>query len=244
MAWRILVAPEGDAAWQMAVDEAVLEAVRLELSPPTLRLYGWRTPALSFGYSQRLEGLNAAGLELVRRPTGGRAVLHADDFTYMVATGGLPDGVSASYRYLAGALARAIAHLGLEGQLIAGAAGQGRHASCFASATQADLCALGRKLVGSAQVRRGGTVLQHGSLYFEYPQALADMVFGEGHPAPVDLVTALGRRPEWAEVEAAFRAGFAEFFGGEWEEGELTEFEQARAEAKQADFRLTAEALA
>ncbi|MFP5502167.1 MAG: biotin/lipoate A/B protein ligase family protein [Candidatus Sericytochromatia bacterium] len=240
--WRLLDAPAGSGAWHMAVDEAVLEAVRQGLVPPTVRFYRWEKPTLSLGYAQRTDALDLAacdreGLEVVRRPTGGRAVLHADDFTYMIAADGLPEGVSASYRYLAGALSRALGRLGLEAQLVAGPAGQGRSPACFASATAADLCAQDRKLIGSAQVRRGGAVLQHGSLYMRYPRALADLALGEGHPAPNDLQAALGTAPTWEAIRAAFLEGFQAYFGGEWAEGPLTDWERDRALSRQESYR-------
>lgn len=87
MSYRLLRYSENNAVWNMAVDEAILEAHRLGLSPPTLRFYGWAPPAISFGYAQKVEPeliqhIIAHGFEVVRRPTGGRAVLHEGDLTY------------------------------------------------------------------------------------------------------------------------------------------------------------------
>jgi lipoate-protein ligase A len=231
--WRILDTEEAAGEWNMACDEAILEAHRRGLVPPTLRFYRWSRPTLSLGYAQKLEGIDleacrAAGVDVVRRPTGGRAVLHAGDLTYSIVAGGLPDGVSASYRYLAAAIARGLAELGLEGQLVAGSAAPGRSADCFAVATQADLCVTGRKLMGSAQVRRAGVVLQHGSLYLRYPRALAAQVLqGEGD-RPIDLESALGRVPAWEEVREALLTGFSTYLGGTWESGDLTPDENQR----------------
>lgn len=221
----------------MAVDEAILEAHRLGFVPPTLRVYRWAAPTLSLGYAQRWDGPMVAGVGLtpvagaipvVRRPTGGRAVLHAGDFTYSIVTTGLPEGVKASYEVLAAGLARAIAGLGLETQLAPGALGSGRSPDCFQAVTQADLQAAGRKLVGSAQTRRAGAVLQHGSLYLAFPEALATEVFGAGDRQVADLRTLLGREVGWDEVKAATIAGLGAHLGVTFQPGELTDWECRR----------------
>ncbi|MFN3432468.1 MAG: biotin/lipoate A/B protein ligase family protein, partial [Candidatus Sericytochromatia bacterium] len=228
-AWRLLDTGEGDGAWNMAVDEAILEAHRLELVPPTLRVYRWARPTLSLGYAQRWTGPSAEGIDVVRRPTGGRAVLHAGDFTYAVVTKGLPEGVKASYERLATGLARAIACLGLETQVAPGTLGAARSADCFAASTQADLQAAGRKLIGSAQTRRAGAVLQHGSLYLRYPSDLAAEVFGDADREVADLAGLLGREPAWDEVKQAFVSGLSEELGARFEPGELTPWENEKA---------------
>jgi lipoate-protein ligase A len=220
-----------DGAWNMAIDEALLEAHRLDLAPPTLRLYRWSRPTLTLGYAQRLDGfdvdtLRAAGIDVVRRPTGGRAVLHAGDFTYSMVASGLPEGVSASYGVIAEALATALGRLGLECALAPGALECGRSADCFKAATQADLMAAGRKLIGSAQTRRAGVVLQHGSMYMTYPTALAKTVFGEAHREVADLTGLLGRSLDTPEVSNAFVGGIGERLGIRFVPGELTAWER------------------
>ncbi|MNS23734.1 Octanoyltransferase LipM [compost metagenome] len=230
-AWRLLDTGEGDGAWNMAVDEAILEAHRQGLVPPTLRVYRWAKPTLSLGYAQRWTGPMVAGIDIVRRPTGGRAVLHAGDFTYAVVTKGLPEGIKASYERLALGLARAIGCLGLETQVAPGTLGAARSADCFAASTQADLQAAGRKLIGSAQTRRAGAVLQHGSLYLRYPSELAAGIFGDTDREVADLVSLLGREPAWDEVKQAFIAGLAEELGARFEPGELTPWEAELAQS-------------
>ena len=229
-AGRLLDTGVGDAAWNMAVDEALLEGVRLGMSPPTLRVYRWSRPTLSLGRAQ--QGFATAGVATVRRPTGGRAVLHAGDFTYAIATDGLPPGVRASYTILADALGLALAKLGVPDVVCGGVCGPGeqppappgRSPDCFAAITSADMRLLGNKLIGSAQARREQAVLQHGSLYLRYPQALAERVFGV-RPAVADLATVLGREPGWEELTAAFAAAFGEVLGLAWGPGELSGWE-------------------
>ena len=231
--WRLLDTGAAPGAWNMAVDEALLEALRLGLVPPTLRAYRWARPTLSLGYAQRTDSVDlaaaaAAGVDVVRRPTGGRAVLHAGDFTYAVAVTGLPAGVAASYRALAAALVEALRALGLQASLAPGTARPGRSAACFATATLADLVVDGRKAIGSAQVRRAGAVLQHGTLYLTRPAAHAARLLPD-EAEVADLAGLLGAAPPWEAVRDAFVAGFARAFDVALVPGPLTAWEAERA---------------
>jgi lipoate-protein ligase A len=158
-----------DAAGQMAADLACLDAVAAG-GPPMLRFYSWDPPGLSLGRFQPDEDVDrdacaAHGVEVVRRPTGGKALLHGADLTYAVALprpAGAAGHVDALYRRLAGGLIAGLARLGVTATIGTdhGAAG----AVCFAATQGADLRVGDRKLCGSAQVQRGGAVLQHGSV--------------------------------------------------------------------------------
>lgn len=241
--WRLLETGDGPGDWNMAVDEAMLEAHRLGLVPPTLRLYRWARPTLSLGYAQRLEGLDvaalrAAGVELVRRPTGGRAVLHAGDQTYAVVTSGLPAGVSASYRVIAAALVDGLTRCGLAPAIVPGATRPGRSAACFASSTRADLVVDGRKVVGSAQLRRDGAVLQHGTIYLERPAALAARLLPDERDV-ADLASLSGAVPSAEAVRAALAIGIARTFGVALEPGALTPWEATRAAESAVRFRVS-----
>jgi lipoate-protein ligase A len=139
-------------------------------APPALRFYRWDPPALSLGHFQSeadvdFDACRRLGVEVVRRPTGGRALLHGGDLTYSVALPrplGVAGSVDAVYGYLARGLIAGLARLGVEAAIARhdGPAGP----VCFASQQGADLRVGDRKLCGSAQVRRGGAVLQHGSV--------------------------------------------------------------------------------
>jgi lipoate-protein ligase A len=238
--WRLILDDAADGAWNMALDEAILEAHRVGLSGPTLRLYRWAAPTLSLGYAQRcspeqLAAWRVAGATLVRRPTGGRAVVHAQDFTYSVVSSGLPPRVSDAYAVLSGGVVAALQSLGLEAGLAPGRGAVTRSASCFASATPADLVANGHKVCGSAQVRRQSAVLQHGTLYLAEAPEWAWLPEG---PAVQSLAGLLGQSVSWDAVAAAFAQGFAEAFPGAWEPGTPREWEQARAQEQQARYRL------
>jgi lipoate-protein ligase A len=153
----------------MAADEALLDAVAAG-GPPTLRLYRWDPPALSLGRFQPDDDVDAdacarLGVEVVRRPTGGQGLLHGADLTYAVAMprpAGAAGSVDAVYTWLAGALIGGLARIGVEAAIARhdGPAGP----VCFAGQQGADLRVGERKLCGSAQVRRDGAVLQHGSI--------------------------------------------------------------------------------
>jgi lipoate-protein ligase A len=180
------------AAGQMAADLAMLDAV-VAGGPPVLRVYQWQPPALSLGRFQPDDDVDAAAcaardVEVVRRPTGGRALLHGADVTYAVAFA-QPTGdagrVDALYEWLAGGLIAGLAGLGVTAAVARndGPAGP----VCFAGQQGADLRVGDRKLCGSAQVRRDGAVLQHGSvLRRRLPFDELDLVHARPGDPPVD----------------------------------------------------------
>src|SRR5579864_965576 len=162
-----------EAALNMAIDEAILlHHLRGEV-PPTLRVFRWNQPSISLGRFQNvereieLERCGERGVALVRRPTGGRAVYHQDEFTYSIVIGkryGVPSGIVAAYAYLAQGLLAALQLLGVQAEVSDERVKKHPSAACFASSTQADLTSGGFKLVGSAQVWKGEALLQQGSL--------------------------------------------------------------------------------
>jgi|YNPNPStandDraft_1061719.scaffolds.fasta_scaffold01077_5 lipoate-protein ligase A len=245
--WRLLRSAPADGATNMAVDEAILCAVAAGLVPPTLRFYAWQPPCLSLGRAQpagdvRLEELRAAGCDLVRRPTGGRAILHIDELTYsVVAPEGEPrvgGGVVESYRRLSTGLTRGLELLGVK-NLAADRRVQKRPADgpvCFEVPSDYEITAGGRKLVGSAQVRSRGVVLQHGALPLEGDIArICAFLKANATPAHVraratTLAEALARPVSWEEAAAALAEGFAQALNLHLVPGELTAEERAWAE--------------
>ncbi len=244
-AWRVVIDGAGDGAWNMAVDEAILEAYqRADPKPaPTLRLYGWRPATLSLGRSQNAEGSHDArvvsleGIGLVRRPTGGGAVLHEFERTYAVigALGTPPfsGGVIASYRTIAEALRRGLIRLGVAAIPVEPTHGSSRDtpAACFERLGAWELVANGRKLVGSAQARRRGALLQHGSIPWRLDPSRLAAVFGSPVDASrfTDLETTRGAAVDPSSVDAACVDGFEETFCARLVQGSLTESEALRA---------------
>lgn len=254
MNWRLLLTPPSSGAWNMAADESILEHIHRGESKPTLRLYAWNPPCLSLGRAQPfkdadLTRLRARGWDVVRRLTGGRAILHTDELTYSV-TGGedvpaLAGGVLESYNRIARALMYAIRELGLPVEMkehSAEPAALNPNPVCFEVPSAYEITVNGRKLIGSAQARKKEGVLQHGSLpLFGDLTRICDALFFESEEQretaaqrllarAVNVESVLGRRVSWEEAAEAFVKGFETQLGIRFERGGLSPSELARAE--------------
>lgn len=171
----------------MAIDKWLLQKHISGQIPPTLRFYNWSPISISLGYHQRnypshWDNLIWQGqpIELVKRPTGGRAVLHQGDLTYAIITSGFSGKRSEIYSQICQFLIAGWHSLGID--LTYGETGRGyiHHPNCFGTATAADLiCADGYKLIGSAQLIQSGAILQHGSIRLNPDRALFSQVFNE-----------------------------------------------------------------
>jgi len=222
----------------MALDLWLLAQCCQGRSGPVLRFYTWQPPALSLGYHQRRYPAawgqllwQGQPLDLVRRPTGGRAVLHAGDLTYAIAHPHLPGSRQQVYEQLCAVLIDGWRSLGVE--LRYGTAGRGyaQQANCFALATGADLVtAAGSKAIGSAQQRRGAAVLQHGAMRLSGSGGLYERLFREPEPPP------LGVAPEAAI--AALRQAWEDAFAANLVEEPLSAAEVAAVQAIAAQFRV------
>jgi lipoyl(octanoyl) transferase len=251
--WRLVKTEPAPGSWNMAVDEAILEAVGAGKALPTLRLYAWNPPCLSLGFAQPVADVDQAALarngwQLVRRPTGGRAILHTDELTYaVIAPLGEPrmaGGVLKSYCRLAEALVRALESLGLPAQADKEYAlpqdAQAGGAVCFEVPSNYEITVAGKKLVGSAQARRKEGVLQHGSLplygnlaritqALAYPDEATRARAAERllkHAANAEM---LGRTITWEAGAAAFASAFQETLTLDLVEQSLTPAELERA---------------
>ena len=173
--WRLLRSGPCSPTWNMAVDEAMYRLMKLGAIPPTLRLFRWNPSAVSFGHFQDIESPElqdylAQGYQLVRRPTGGLAVLHAGDLSYAMA--GMPGecgfarNARGLYRQAHESLQEAFTFVGLQPALYAGGEHRSVSGLCSAVPMRSDLILDGgKKIGGSAQVRGGGAVLQHGVIH-------------------------------------------------------------------------------
>jgi lipoate-protein ligase A len=178
--WQIEEEFDCAGAHHMERDEALArERVVHPALPSVLRLYSWRPAAVSIGYQQKMETIDleacrARGIEVVRRPTGGRAVLHKEEITYAVITRAAPiDGLYAVHNKIVNALVRSMEHLSSVATSVASLLVTPRSAlgqkttlpvACFASAARHEVTWQGKKVIGSAQRRFGEVVLQHGSI--------------------------------------------------------------------------------
>lgn len=185
--WRLMPLWQGQGQLQMAIDQWLFEQCHQGQHPPVLRFYRWEPAAISLGFHQKewpshwqtLRWQNES-INLVRRPTGGRAVLHAGDLTYCIVLPHQSGHRRQTYEYICEFLIQGWRSLGLELQF--GTAGRGYQHSvnCFGSATSADLVTpSGVKFIGSAQAWRGQTVLQHGSMQLQSNLELRQTIFGE-----------------------------------------------------------------
>lgn len=254
--WRFLNTGLRDGATNMALDEALLAGVDRGDSSPTVRVFGWLPPTVSVGHSQDAEAeldLDAcarAGVGVVRRPTGGRAVLHAGELTYSVVgpSGEAPLGATIleTYRAIGEALVAGLGALGVQAGLEEtgtdpGIRRGGASAPCFVSSGRFEVVVAGRKLIGSAQRRVGRGVLQHGSLLIDSRHTgLADLLpslTGVEREAvrrslearTTTLERVLGRPIAFDEVAAAVRKGFADAWGVELRDGAVSSSEDHAA---------------
>jgi lipoate-protein ligase A len=238
--WRWVSDGMRTAEENMAIDSALLAECEQGRIPPTVRLYGWSQPAITIGYSQNaeaeldLERCRELGIALVRRPTGGRALLHTNELTYaVVAPVSLPPfnrGLKATFQAVSEALLAGLQGLGVQGDLNTNkqrsAPGVMRSPSCFASLNHCEITVDGKKLIGSAQKRTSKAFLQHGSLVIESDHALFTSVLkfkSENERAVLkerlmNSTTALNRicdrKFSFDEISAALQEGFQKTWDG------------------------------
>ena len=227
--YRFLNTYARDAAMNMAIDEFIRTHHLKGEVPPTLRVFRWSQPSISLGRFQSIEReilteqCLERGVALVRRPTGGRAVYHRDEFTYSIVISkrfGVPSGIVASYAFLAQGLLAALANLGIQAELSDGRVSKNPSAACFASSTQADLTSGGFKLIGSAQVWKDDTLLQQGSLPLDDRAAeFFTMLRFPDETARKDSLALYAEKTtplhafvpgaSWDAVASAFKSGFS-----------------------------------
>ncbi len=184
MKWRIIKSGKMSPAENMAIDEAIFEGNIAGRSEPTIRFYDWNPPTVSCGYNQEAEKevdfelLDKFGFGFVRRPTGGRLVLHYDEITYAVIApvkGLLKGNITDSYLMISTALAQGLNMLGINVELEKGSLSSDHQRKssnpCFTSSSRFELTCCGKKIVGSAQVRRNDVLLQHGSILHIHDQS-------------------------------------------------------------------------
>jgi len=253
--WRVILDPPAPGDWNMAVDHAL--ATMASAGEGFLRLYAWGTPTISFGRNEPVlnryspDRLRDAAIGVVRRPTGGRAVVHDREVTYAVV---VPEralgGPRATYAVVHRALARALVTLGVPAVLAA----RGRSRAlrpdagpCFGEPAPGEVVVNGRKLVGSAQARIGGILLQHGSLILSGDQRILDAIAvgplraGSGDQEPATSVSEiLGREPAPQVVELALLDAFRTELGGKgWQQKALEPSVRREAERLRSRYAST-----
>jgi len=235
----------------MAIDAAILAAVEGGKSLPTLRLYRWDPPCLSLGYSQAFsdvdtDQLTAKGWDVVRRPTGGRAILHTDELTYAVigpkSDPRLAGSLMDSYQHISQALFEALTHLGLPVKVHTGKNPEAHHQPvCFENPSNFEITADGKKIIGSAQARKKTSLLQHGSLpltgdlarvtkALQYPTHIDRGQAGEVllHKAAT-VYDILGDEISWDQAARIVAESFSKVLNLNLVEGELSSEEMDQA---------------
>jgi lipoate-protein ligase A len=250
----LLKTPPSTGPWNMALDEAILEACGRHEVPPTLRFFAWEPPCLSLGYAQSVkvvdeDRLRMNGWDLVRRATGGGAILHADELTYSVIGPAdephLKGDILTSYQRLSSAILLALKNLGLPAEshaLTKSSHNSPRDPVCFELPSNYEIIVSGKKLVGSAQARKKDAVLQHGTLPLHgdltritqalvYPDEESRKNAGRRLLSRATTVeTVLGKNVDWELAAAAFAYAFGEVLDLELTPAELTRQERDRVE--------------
>jgi lipoate-protein ligase A len=259
--WRLLTTPPADGSTNMAIDEAILHALADGVGAPTLRFYQWDPPCLSLGYNQHYAEVDEAtcarlGYTWVRRPTGGRAILHTDELTYSIIAPAheprVQGGIVESYRRLSAGLLAGLRTLGAD---VFQAQSEKVHNSnksavCFDTPSNYEITVNGKKLIGSAQVRRRGMVLQHGTLPLTGDLGRIFACLHTAKPGShgpdteqaknrwrdwlldraCTLEEALGRQVSFDQVAHALARGFASALSLRLEPGDLTANEGSLAQ--------------
>jgi len=250
--WRLLDTGHRDGATNMALDEAILRGVAEGASPPTLRFFGWQPACLSLGQAQPVadvdfDACSRLGVDVVRRPTGGRAILHVDELTYSVTAREdhphVQGGIVESYRRLSEGLLAGLTRMGLPVQQVERPEEHDRDQGpvCFVTPSNYEIVFDGRKLVGSAQVRRGGVVLQHGSLpLFGDIARICGVLTAKPDAARVraraiTVEGAIGRALPYTEAARLMGEGFASALNVRLEPGDLTARERVWIEELRRD---------
>lgn len=260
MPWRFLDTGFHAGDYNMALDAAIVRGGFCEA--PTLRVFRWRPYCISLGFHQKEEEIDlekclAAGIDVARRPTAGRAILHAEELTYSVVIPGrhpwfemLPLDF---YRRISEAIAHGLRYLGVDAQFAPGEKlfheGKPLRLACFASAARNEIVVHGKKIVGSAQRRFRAGTLQHGSILLrDGHEQLIDFLAGDkaGLAAErallsdhtVTLAQVCQREVTFEETKAALKRGFEEMLEIVLQDDEVLPAEVKLAETERTRFRI------
>lgn len=237
--WRVLTHQPADGAWNMAMDEAIARAVEAGIVPPTVRFYAWAKPTVSLGCLQGSQGVARAECDrrrvaVVRRPTGGRAVLHDQELTYSLS---IPLdarwrrlSVAESFRLVVGGLVAGLRRFGVDAALgndRGRCAAVDQRAACFQLPRMPAVVVAGRKLIGSAQRRWDRCLMQHGSILLRVDLELHKALFPAWpRTEPGNGVTSLSEllptMPERAEIERVLLMGWTDILGMRTVQGDAT----------------------
>lgn len=237
--WRLLLVPPRSGAENMARDSGLMDRAR-DTGEGVVTIYEWSAPTLSLGRNQTAKGMydtgemQTLGVDAVRRPTGGRALLHHREITYSVTGPARPgESLSSTYREINKLLIAALAAIGVKADESQSSEAAERPGTlpCFATPAEGELVAGGAKLVGSAQLREDGAFLQHGSVLVEDDQGMIERLLVTPQTAPLPaaatLSRLLGRAPTARDVAEAMRGALSHVWNADptaIEESEAEEY--------------------
>jgi len=257
--WRLIISSPSSGSWNMAVDEAILKEVVTRNVPPTLRLYSWHPYCLSIGHAQSISEVNIGfltekGWGMVRRPTGGRAILHADELTYSINAPiddpHIQGGVIESYQHLSQCLLRALELIGIKTDSKPKVEKEKRLSKnpvCFQYPSDYEITFQGKKLIGSAQARKINGLLQHGAipLFGDISRIISTLNFNndeEKLKAKTSLLTRattlqdiIGKMISWKEMADAILRAFEETLNIHFINSSLSTNELNRAKTLQKE---------
>ncbi|WP_409270634.1 biotin/lipoate A/B protein ligase family protein [Neobacillus sp. SCS-31] len=262
--WYFIDSGAGSPSFNMALDEALLEWHSKGELPPVIRFYGWSPATLSIGYFQKAEkeinmdAVREHGLGFVRRPTGGRGVLHENELTYSVIVSEnhpkMPVSVTEAYRVISEGILHGFRNLGLDANFSIpkteeekDSLKQPRSSNCFDAPSWYELVVEGRKVAGSAQTRQKGVILQHGSILldldeeklfslFHYPsERVKDRMMASFKNKAVTINEVSQKPISLEEAKAAFKNGFETGLGIELVPYRLTEEQRLEVEKLASD---------
>jgi len=255
MNWRLIFDGNLPGALNMARDVAILEAVSAGESPPTLRLYGWGPPCLTIGQHQGLDAVDLdfcrrEGIDVARRPTGGRALLHHLELTYSVVaplgTPPLPTSLQTAYRLICGGLVKACRALGIDAELTGGEVNlrlpnPTSTVPCFEAPAEGEVVVGDRKLIGSAMRVHAGCILQHGAILLNWDGRLQAGAMGLAddstlRPHVTTFADELGRTVTRDEIESVVVATVPGVLGVTLTIGNLSAIEAERESELTRDF--------
>ena len=253
--WRLIVDDPRDGESNMAVDRAILAACEAGQVPPTLRLYSWKRPTMTVGYAQKLREIDIdrckkLGVQIVRRPTGGRALFHNHEVTYSftapIPHPEFPSSLFGAYKIVAGALLEGLKEIGISDAVLSSGRktnkyqGSFHSASCLSSISHFEIEVQGAKLIGSAQRRTKKAFLQHGSIPLDCDRAFLGSLFKYEtddlrcrvmeilNNKVITLSECLGKGMIPDDIFCALKNGFARALLGKWRQEHLNSFELAQ----------------
>lgn len=247
MIWKYINSGFRTGAFNMMFDEQLARQFDQRERQPILRIYGWSPPTISIGFNQNIKvfdisKLSTQGIDIVRRPTGGRAIFHAHELTYSIVMATDDQSPRAIYRYINRGLLRGLQLLGIHAELSSRDTDFRKHYQdessipCFSSSAKNEIQFEGKKLVGSAQRRFGNVILQHGSFLLgtehrkivdflaDHVNDLRGIIEGTISSRTIEAETILGRPITLDEAAAAIKCGFENEYQIEFEESNDIEY--------------------